>query len=89
MPYAVKALKDSLGNEIKSTYVANVVDDNGTLKFKDAEGNDVVSLVPSVESASNDSYGNLIADMVKTFMPASFILADSASSKSWPPTCTQ
>ena len=71
MPYAVKALKDSLGNEIKSTYVANVVDDNGTLKFKDAEGNDIVSLVPSVESASNDSYGNLIADMVKTIAVSS------------------
>lgn len=71
IPYAVKALKDSLGNDIKSTYVANVVDDNGTLKFKDAEGNDVVSLVPSVESASNDSYGNLIADMVKTIAVSS------------------
>ena len=71
MPYAVKALKDSLGNEIKSTYVANVVDDNGTLKFKDAEGNDVVSLVPSVETASNDSYGNLIADMIKSIAVSS------------------
>lgn len=71
IPYAVKALKDSLGNEIKSTYVANVVDDNGTLKFKDAEGNDVVSLVPSVETASNDSYGNLIADMIKTIAVSS------------------
>lgn len=71
MPYAVKALKDSLGNEIKSTYVANVVDDNGTLKFKDAEGNDIVSLVPSVETASNDSYGNLIADMVKAIAVSS------------------
>ena len=71
MPYAVKALKDSLGNEIKSTYIANVVDDNGTLKFKDAEGNDIVSLVPSVESASNDSYGNLIADMIKTIAVSS------------------
>lgn len=71
VPYAVKALKDSLGNEIKSTYIANVVDDNGTLKFKDAEGNDVVSLVPSVETASNDSYGNLIADMVKAIAVSS------------------
>lgn len=71
VPYSVKALKDSLGNEIKSTYVANVVDDNGTLKFKDAEGNDIVSLVPSVESASNDSYGNLIADMIKTIAVSS------------------
>ena len=71
IPYAVKALKDSLGNEIISTYITNVVDDNGTLKFKDAEGNDIVSLVPSVESASNDSYGNLIADMVKTIAVSS------------------
>lgn len=71
VPYSVKALKDSLGNEIKSTYITNVVDDNGTLKFKDAEGNDVVSLVPSVETASNDSYGNLIADMVKTIAVSS------------------
>lgn len=71
VPYSVKALKDSLGNDIKSTYITNVVDDSGTLKFKDAEGNDIVSLVPSVQTASNDSYGNLIADMVKTIAVSS------------------
>ena len=66
IPFATKAQKDDLGNVIKSTYIANVVDDNGTLKFKNAVGNDVVSLIPSVTQAVTDSYGNTIADYVKS-----------------------
>lgn len=71
MPYAVKALKDSLGNDIKSTYVANVVEDGGIIKFKDAEGNDITSLTPTSVSATNDSYNNLIADFIKAITVSS------------------
>lgn len=65
IPFATKAQKDDLGNIIKSTYVANVVDNNGQLKFNDAEGNTIVSLTPSVTQAQKDNYGNDIADYIK------------------------
>lgn len=71
VPYSVKASRDSSANYINQTYVADVVDNEGTLEFKNAQGNTIVSLVPSVQSASNDSYGNLIADMVKTIAVSS------------------
>ncbi len=61
-----RADKDGLGNVIKSTYVANVVDNNGTLEFKNAQGATIVSLIPSVTQAVTDSYGNTIADYVKS-----------------------
>lgn len=66
IPYATKAHKDDLGNVIKSTYVADVVDNNGQLKFNDAEGNTIKALTPSVTQAVTDSYGNTIADYVKS-----------------------
>ena len=66
IPFATKAQKDDLGNIIKSTYIANVVDDNGTLKFQDATGATIKSLIPSVTQAVTDSYGNTIADYVKS-----------------------
>ena len=74
-PYAIKAQKDDLGNTIKATYVANVVNDSqtGELTFLDATGNEIVSLTPAVTTATNDSYGNRIADYIKT------ILVDSNS----------
>lgn len=65
IPFATKAQKDDLGNIIKSTYIANVVDNNGQLKFNDAEGNTIVSLTPSVTQARKDNYGNDIADYIK------------------------
>lgn len=65
-PYATKAYIDSGNNVITTTYIANVVDDNGTLKFKNAIGNDVTTLIPSVTQAVTDSYGNTIADYVKS-----------------------
>lgn len=68
VPYSVKANKDNRGNIISTTYIADVVDDEGTLKFKDAEGNTVVSLVPSSVSASEDNYGNSIADYIKSIV---------------------
>lgn len=66
IPFATKAQKDDLGNIIKSTYIADVVDNNGQLNFKDAQGNTIKALTPSVTQAVTDSYGNTIADYVKS-----------------------
>lgn len=67
-PYSIKAQKDDLGNVIKTTYIANVTQNSGTgkLSFLDALGNTVVELTPIAGSAINDSYGNLIADFIKS-----------------------
>lgn len=70
-PFALKAQKDDLNNIIKSTYVANVVDDNGVLKFNDAQGNTIVSLTPTIANAAGDSYGNTIADYIKAIVVSS------------------
>ncbi len=69
-PYAVKAQKDDLGNVIKTSYVANVTNDaqTGELQFRDAMGNIIVSLLPAVDTAKNDTYGNLIADYIKSIV---------------------
>lgn len=70
-PYSVKASKDDIGNIIKNTYVANVVDDSGVLKFNDAQGNTLVSLTPTAAIATSDSYNNTIADYIKTILVSS------------------
>lgn len=67
-PYSVKASKDDIGNIIKNTYIANVVDDSGVLKFNDAQGNTIVSLTPTAAIATSDSYNNTIADYIKTIL---------------------
>lgn len=69
-PYAIKANKDDLGNVIKTTYVASVVNDaqTGKLKFLDAMGNTIVELLPTVDKAAHDSYNNLIADYIKAIV---------------------
>lgn len=69
-PYAVKAQKDDLGNNIKSTYVANVVNNSqtGEISFMDAQGHEIVSIVPTVDSAVHDSLGNDITDYVKSIL---------------------
>ena len=69
--YAEKANKDSSNNVITTTYIANVVDNNGTLEFKNASGNTIVSITPSSQSATVDSYGNTIADFIKAITAAS------------------
>ena len=71
IPYSVKAQKDDLGNIIKNTYIANVVDSNGTLLFQDATGATIVSLIPSVNQAQTDNYGNTIADYIKSITVSS------------------
>ena len=69
-PFSTKAQKDDLGNVIKTTYIANVTNDaqTGELQFRDAMGNIVVSLLPAVDTAKNDTYGNLIADYIKSIV---------------------
>lgn len=70
-PFATKAQKDNLGNVINSTYVANVVNDNGVLKFNDAQGNTIVSITPTIANAASDSYGNTIADYINAIAVSS------------------
>lgn len=65
-PFAKASQKDNLGNVIDTTYIASVVDDNGVLKFKNANGAVLFSITPSSQTATEDSYGNTIADFVKT-----------------------
>lgn len=75
VPYAVKCLKDSLNNTIVNTYIASVQNDpqTGALNFYDATGALVCTLTPTVTQASQDDYGNTIADYIKT------IVADNQS----------
>ena len=65
VPYAIKADRDVQNNPIASTYVANIVNDNGTIKFYNALGFLIGSFIPTVANAATDSYGNTIADYVK------------------------
>ena len=67
---ANRAMTDYGGNNIRTTYFASVFDDNGTLRFKDALGNVIASVTPSIEVADQDSYGNTIADYIKTIATA-------------------
>lgn len=66
VPYAVKALKDNLNNQISTTYVANVVNDpqTGKLIFQDAMGQSIVELLPTVDSATHDNLGNDLTDYI-------------------------
>ena len=64
-PYAVKASRDASANYITQTYFADVIDDSGVLKFKNAQGDVIKSLTPSIAQAQTDSYGNTIADYIK------------------------
>ena len=68
IPYAVKASQDELGNVLKTTYIADVVQDNqnGEIVFKDATGGTVCTLTPVAATAIEDNYGNEIADYIKT-----------------------
>ena len=72
-PFSVKAQKDDLGNVIKTSYVAGVTNDpnTGKLQFRDAMGNILVELLPTVDTAVHDDYGNAIADYVKTIVASS------------------
>lgn len=69
-PYAVKALSDDQNNVITHAYIASVVNDpqTGKLTFKAKDGSNIAEIVPTVSSAVKDSYGNTIADFVKTIV---------------------
>lgn len=71
VPYSDKTDKDSQNNKISTTYIASVEDDNGTLKFKNAVGNVLFSITPSAQTATEDSYGNTIADFIKAIVAPS------------------
>ena len=68
VPYALKATSDGSNNEIVSNYVADVVNDaqTGKITFLAKDGSTIAELIPTVDSAVHDSYGNTIADFVKT-----------------------
>lgn len=68
---AKSAQKDSLGNDINTTYIASIVNDNGVLKFKNANGSIIASVTPSSQSATEDDYGNLIASYIKAIAAGS------------------
>ena len=68
LQYAQRASRDSSANYITQTYVANVVDDNGVLKFLNAQGGVIVSITPTVANATEDSYGNTIAEYIKALV---------------------
>lgn len=67
VPYAIKAQKDDNGNTIKTTYIANVDNDEttGALRFYDALGNVICTLTPTVTKATEDNLGNVISDYIK------------------------
>lgn len=69
-PYAVKAQKDDNGNNIKTTYIANVsLDENtGEISFFDGVGNVIATLTPTASVATRDTYNNLIADYIKSIV---------------------
>ena len=68
-PYSVKAQKDDIGNVIKETYVANVVQDpGGVLTFYDAMGTEICHLTPVAGVAIKDNYNNNIADYIKSIV---------------------
>ena len=70
VPYAVKALKDSLNNTFISSYISNVTADNATgkISFFAPDGTKLAEITPTVNKAVNDSFNNRIADYVKTIV---------------------
>ena len=71
-PYAVKALTDDQNNTFTHAYIANVINDpqTGKLTFKAKDGTTIAEITPTVSSAVTDSYGNTIADYIKTIVAA-------------------
>lgn len=70
VPYAVKALKDSLNNTIATSYVANVTTDpiTGKFSFFAGDGSLIAEMIPTVDKAVHDSFNNTIADYIKTIV---------------------
>ena len=70
VPYAVKALKDDLGNTLSETYIANAVNDplTGKITFYAQDGSVIAEMTPTVDKAVHDSFNNTIADYIKTIV---------------------
>lgn len=70
VPYAVKALKDSMNNTFTTSYIANAVNDplTGKITFYAQDGSVIAEMTPTVDRAVHDSLGNTIADYVKTIV---------------------
>ena len=70
VPYAVKALKDSLNNTFTTSYIANAVNDTltGKITFYAQDGSVIAEMTPTVDKAVHDSLNNTIADYIKTIV---------------------
>lgn len=70
VPYALKALNDSDGNNITESYVASVQNNasTGEITFFAADGSIIAQLTPTVQSAVTDSYGNNLGEYIKTLV---------------------
>lgn len=69
--YAVKAAQDQNGNTLVDTYITSVVNNNGVLQFKNAMGNTIATATIVNTQASEDDYGNTIADYIKALAVSS------------------
>ena len=69
-PYSLKATSDESGNKITKNYVAAVEKDSttGDFVFKAKDGTEIARLVSESETAKNDTFGNLIANYIKTIV---------------------
>ena len=69
-PYSLKANSDASGNTITKNYVAAVEKDSttGDFVFKAKDGTEIARLVSESETAKNDTFGNLIANYIKTIV---------------------
>ena len=69
-PYSLKANSDASGNKITKNYVAAVEKDSttGDFVFKAKDGTEIARLVSESETAKNDTFGNLIANYIKTIV---------------------
>ena len=69
-PYSLKATSDASGNTITKNYVAAVEKDSATgdFVFKAKDGTEIARLVSESETAKNDTFGNLIANYIKTIV---------------------
>jgi hypothetical protein len=67
-PYSVRAEKDKLNNDLTSYVKYGRVGENGEIQLFDANNNIVSTLVPTTKIATQDNYGNLLADYIKSIV---------------------
>ena len=71
VPSSIMAERDPQNNIFTQKYITNVTESDGTITFKNALGQTIVTITPTSVTATNDSYGNVIADFIKTIAVAS------------------